>query len=95
MSRDRYLGVARNHRGRRDDQDVDQLMAAGLAKIHTLEVIAAVAASTITNSTGSVTKRLSTRRSRLTPGGLKDAESRQTRWMPPPARPQKTRGRSA
>ena len=43
-------------RGRLDDQDVDQFMAAGFGKDHTLEVIAAVAASTITNYTGSVTK---------------------------------------
>jgi AhpD family alkylhydroperoxidase len=43
-------------RGRPDDQDVDRLLAAGFGKDHTLEVIAAVAASTITNYTGSVTK---------------------------------------
>jgi len=43
-------------RGRLDDQDVDRFMAAGFGKDHTLEVIAAVAASTITNYTGSVTK---------------------------------------
>jgi alkylhydroperoxidase family enzyme len=43
-------------RGRLDDQDIDRFMAAGFGKDHTLEVIAAVAASTITNYTGSVTK---------------------------------------
>jgi AhpD family alkylhydroperoxidase len=43
-------------RGRLDDRDVEQFMAAGFAKDHALEVIAAVAASTITNYTGSVTK---------------------------------------
>lgn len=43
-------------RGRLDDQDVDRFMAAGFGKDHALEVIAAVAASTITNYTGSVTK---------------------------------------
>ena len=43
-------------RGRLDDQDVDHFMAAGFGKDHTLEVIAVVAASTITNYTGSVTK---------------------------------------
>src|SRR3984957_9486082 len=34
-------------RGRLDDRDVEQFMAAGFAKDHALEVIAAVAASTI------------------------------------------------
>ena len=43
-------------RGLLDDQDIDQFMGAGFGKDHTLEVIAAVAASTITNYTGSVTK---------------------------------------
>ena len=43
-------------RGRLDDQDVDQFIAAGFGKDHALEVIAVVAASTITNYTGSVTK---------------------------------------
>ena len=43
-------------RGRLDDRDVEQFMAAGFGKDHALEVIAAVAASTITNYTGSVTK---------------------------------------
>jgi alkylhydroperoxidase family enzyme len=43
-------------RGRLDDRDVEQFMAAGFAKDQALEVIAAVAASTITNYTGSVTK---------------------------------------
>jgi AhpD family alkylhydroperoxidase len=41
-------------RGRLDDQDVDGFIAAGFSKDHLLEVIAVVAASTITNYTGSV-----------------------------------------
>jgi hypothetical protein len=43
-------------RGRLDDQDVDQFTGAGFRKDLVLEVIAVVAASTITNYTGSVTK---------------------------------------
>jgi alkylhydroperoxidase family enzyme len=43
-------------RGRLDDQDVDRFIAAGFGKDHLLEVIAIVAASTITNYTGSITK---------------------------------------
>jgi AhpD family alkylhydroperoxidase len=43
-------------RGRLDDQDVDQFIAAGFGKDHALEVVAIVAASTITNYTGSITK---------------------------------------
>jgi alkylhydroperoxidase family enzyme len=43
-------------RGRLDDADVDRFLAAGFGKEHALEVIAAVAASTITNYTGSITK---------------------------------------
>jgi len=43
-------------RGRLDDQDVDRFIAAGFGKDQALEVIAAVAASTITNYTGSITK---------------------------------------
>jgi len=43
-------------RGHLDDRDVDAFVAAGFRKEHALEVIAAVAASTITNYTGSVTK---------------------------------------
>ena len=43
-------------RGRLDDQDVERFLAAGFGKGHLLEVIAAVAASTITNYTGSITK---------------------------------------
>jgi alkylhydroperoxidase family enzyme len=43
-------------RGRLDDQDVDRFIAAGFGKDHALEVIAIVAASTITNYTGSITK---------------------------------------
>jgi len=43
-------------RGRLDDQEVDRFIAAGFGKDHALEVIAIVAASTITNYTGSITK---------------------------------------
>lgn len=43
-------------RGRLDDRDVDQFIAAGFGKDHALEVIATVAASTITNYAGSITK---------------------------------------
>jgi len=43
-------------RGRLDDEDIDRFIAAGLSKDLALEVIAIVAASTITNYTGSVTK---------------------------------------
>ena len=43
-------------RGRLDDRDVDHFLAAGFGKDHLLEVIAAVAASTITNYTASITK---------------------------------------
>ena len=43
-------------RGRLDDQDVDRFTAAGFGKDHALEVIAIVAASTITNYTGSTTR---------------------------------------
>jgi AhpD family alkylhydroperoxidase len=43
-------------RGRLDDQDVDRFLLVGFGKDHLLEVIAAVAASTITNYTGSITK---------------------------------------
>jgi AhpD family alkylhydroperoxidase len=43
-------------RGRVDEDDVDALVAAGFRKEHALEVIAVVAASTITNYTASVTK---------------------------------------
>jgi alkylhydroperoxidase family enzyme len=43
-------------RGRLDDQDVERFLAAGFDKDHLLELIAAVAASTITNYTGSITK---------------------------------------
>ena len=43
-------------RGRLDDQDVERFLAAGFSKDHLLEVIAAVAASTITNYTGSIAK---------------------------------------
>jgi hypothetical protein len=42
-------------RGRVADPDI-RFIAAGFAKEHALEVIAIVAASTITNYTGSVTK---------------------------------------
>ena len=43
-------------RGRLDGGDVDRFIAAGFGKDHALEVIAIVAASTITNYTGSITK---------------------------------------
>jgi alkylhydroperoxidase family enzyme len=43
-------------RGHLDDEDIDRFLAAGFGKDHLLEVIAAVAASTITNYTGSITK---------------------------------------
>jgi AhpD family alkylhydroperoxidase len=43
-------------RGRLDDEDVDRFIAAGFGKDHALEVIAILAASTITNYTGSITK---------------------------------------
>ena len=43
-------------RGHLNDQEVDRFIAAGFGKDHALEVIAIVAASTITNYTGSITK---------------------------------------
>ena len=43
-------------RGRLNDEDLDRFLAAGFGKDHALEVIAAVAASTITNYTGNITK---------------------------------------
>lgn len=43
-------------RGRLGDDDVNRFLTAGFGKEHLLEVIAAVAASTITNYTGSITK---------------------------------------
>ena len=43
-------------RGRLDDQDIDRFVAAGFDKEQALAVIAIVAASTITNYTGSITK---------------------------------------
>ena len=43
-------------RGRLGDQDIEQFVAAGFGKDHALEVVAIVAASTITNYTGSITK---------------------------------------
>jgi len=43
-------------RGRIDDQDVERLLAAGFGRDHLLEVVAVVAASTITNYTGNVAK---------------------------------------
>jgi len=52
-------GVAKSmieKRGRLDDEDINRFLAAGFGKHHLLEVIAAVAASTITNYTGSITK---------------------------------------
>lgn len=43
-------------RGRLDDQDVSRFLQVGFDKAQLLEVIAAVAASTITNYTGNVTQ---------------------------------------
>jgi AhpD family alkylhydroperoxidase len=43
-------------RGRLAEEDLSRFLAAGYGKDHALEVIAAVAASTITNYTGSITK---------------------------------------
>jgi len=43
-------------RGHLNDDDVNRFLAAGFGKDHLLEVIAAVAASTITNYTASITK---------------------------------------
>jgi AhpD family alkylhydroperoxidase len=43
-------------RGRLSDEDVERFLTAGFGKDHLLEVIAAVAASTITNYTGSIAK---------------------------------------
>jgi alkylhydroperoxidase family enzyme len=43
-------------RGHLNDEDVDRFIVAGFGKDHALEVIAIVAASTITNYTGSIAK---------------------------------------
>ena len=43
-------------RGRIDDGDAQRFLAAGFGQDHLLEVIAAVAASTITNYTGNITQ---------------------------------------
>ena len=43
-------------RGRIDDQDVERFLAAGFGKDHLLEVVAVVAASTITNYAGNIAK---------------------------------------
>jgi alkylhydroperoxidase family enzyme len=43
-------------RGRLSDEEIDRFLAAGFGKDHLLEVIAIVAASTITNYAGSITK---------------------------------------
>jgi alkylhydroperoxidase family enzyme len=43
-------------RGHLDDENINRFLAAGFGKDHLLEVIAAVAASTITNYTGSIAK---------------------------------------
>jgi AhpD family alkylhydroperoxidase len=43
-------------RGRIDDQDAERFLAAGFGEDRLLEVIAVIAASTITNYTGNVTK---------------------------------------
>jgi alkylhydroperoxidase family enzyme len=55
-------------RGRLNDKDVDRFIAAGFGEDHALEVIAIVAASTITNYTGSITKPPPRRPFRLTRG---------------------------
>jgi len=58
-------------RGRLGDEDIDRFLAAGFGKDHLLESIAAVAASTITNYTGSITKcRLPRHRFRNTLGSV-------------------------
>lgn len=52
-------GLARTmieKRGRLDEADINRFLAAGFGKEHLLEVIAAVAASTITNYTGNITQ---------------------------------------
>lgn len=52
-------GVAKTmieKRGHLDDEDIDRFLAAGFGKDHLLEVIGAVAASTITNYAGSITR---------------------------------------
>ena len=63
LPKDRKLAALSAHaktliekRGRLNDEDVDRFLAAGFGKDHALEVIAIVAASTITNYTASVTK---------------------------------------
>ncbi len=43
-------------RGHLDDEDINRFLAAGFGKDHLLEVVAAVAASTVTNYTGNITK---------------------------------------
>jgi alkylhydroperoxidase family enzyme len=43
-------------RGRLSDEDVNRFLVAGFGKDHLLEVIAAVAASTITNYTGNIAR---------------------------------------
>jgi len=43
-------------RGRLADEDINRFLATGFSKEHLLEVIAAVAASTMTNYTASITK---------------------------------------
>jgi alkylhydroperoxidase family enzyme len=50
------LSALAKKRGRLNDEEVDRFLAAGFGKDHLLEVIAAIAASTITNYTGSITK---------------------------------------
>jgi AhpD family alkylhydroperoxidase len=51
-----FARVLIEKRGRVDDHDVEAFVAGGFRKEHALEVIAVVAASTITNYTASVTK---------------------------------------
>jgi hypothetical protein len=63
-------------RGRLDNEDVDRFIAAGFGKDHALEVIAIVAASTITNYSGSVTKTHWRRYFSLMPGPIEVSNTR-------------------
>jgi hypothetical protein len=59
-------------RGRLDDQDKESFAAAGFGPDHLLEV---VAASTITNDTGSITNPRSNRSSSRTPGAPRSRDA--------------------
>lgn len=52
----RFARALIEKRGRVDDQEVDAFAGAGFSKAHALEVIAVVAASTMTNYAGSLTR---------------------------------------